>query len=115
VADIAKLASDKTFAAYPALMRDGFKYLLKLDDRGPKPNYEDHLSSRFVRTHARVQSEIKKSDISVKEVKMVCAFPRGGVQDNTVNRLLLMSSSERHLASVPMAFFIRGLASRNPG
>jgi hypothetical protein len=28
------------------------------------------------------------------------------MQDNTVNRLLLMSSSERHLSGVPMAFFI---------
>ena len=29
-----------------------------------------------------------------------------GIQDNTVDRLLLMSSSEKHLPSVPMAFFI---------
>jgi putative SOS response-associated peptidase YedK len=28
------------------------------------------------------------------------------LQDNTVNRLILMSSSERHMANVPMAFFI---------
>jgi hypothetical protein len=38
---------------------------------------------------------------------MLCAFPLGGVQDNTVNRLLLMSNAERHLPSVPMAFFIK--------
>ncbi|CCA89914.1 conserved hypothetical protein (plasmid) [Novosphingobium sp. PP1Y] len=30
----------------------------------------------------------------------------GGIQDNTVNRLLLMPSSEHHLPSVQMAFFI---------
>ena len=37
---------------------------------------------------------------------MVCAFPVGGIQDNTVNRLLLMSSCEKYLPSVPMAFCI---------
>jgi hypothetical protein len=44
---------------------------------------------------------------------MFCAFPVGGIQENTVNRLLLMSSSERHLPNVPMAFFINGQASRD--
>jgi hypothetical protein len=33
-------------------------------------------------------------------------LPPGGIQDNTVNRLLLMSSSEWHICGVPMAFFI---------
>jgi hypothetical protein len=37
---------------------------------------------------------------------MSCVFPPGGIRDNTVNRLLLMSSSETHLSSVPMAFFV---------
>ena len=36
----------------------------------------------------------------------VLRYWTGGIQDNTVNRLLLMSSSERHLSDVPMAFFI---------
>jgi hypothetical protein len=99
VSDIAKLASDQTFAAYPALMRDTFKYLSKLGDRGAKPNYEKHLAARFAQTHARVQSAIKKAHIPVEQARMLCAFPLGGVQDNTVNRLLLMSNSERHLPS----------------
>ena len=60
VSDIAKLASDQTFAAYPALMRDTFKYLSKLGDRGAKPNYEKHLAARFAQTHASVQSAIKR-------------------------------------------------------
>jgi hypothetical protein len=115
VSDIAKLASDQTFAAYPALMRDTFKYLSKLGDRGAKPNYEKHLAARFAQTHARVQSAIKKAHIPVEQARMLCAFPLGGVQDNTVNRLLLMSNSERHLPSVPMAFFIKGQAPRDIG
>jgi hypothetical protein len=108
VADIAQGATDSTFSAYHALVRDVFRYLSKLDDRGPKPNYEEHLNACFVQTHTRVQSEIKKADLRIKQARMLCAFPRGGVQDNTVNRLLLMSSSERHLPNVPMIFFIEG-------
>lgn len=106
VADIAALTSDKTFAAYPALMRDVFKYLSNLGDRGPKPNFEAHLTARFARAHAPAQATIETANIPTKEARISCVFPSGGIQDNTVNRLLLMSSSERHLPSVPMAFFL---------
>jgi hypothetical protein len=112
VADIAAFAFDKTFAAYPALIRDIFKYLSNLSDRGPKPNREAQLTSRFAKAHSPVQTAIKKARIPAKEARISCVFPSGGIQDNTVNRLLLMSSSERHLPSVPMAFFIEGQASR---
>jgi hypothetical protein len=106
VADIAALASDKTFAAYPAWMRDVFKYLLNVADRGAKPNLEGHLNARFARAHSPAQAAIRKARIPAKEARISCVFPLGGIQDNAVNRLLLMSSSERHLPSVPMAFFI---------
>jgi hypothetical protein len=106
VADIAAFAFDRTFAAYSALMRDIFKYLANISDRGPKPNREAQLTGRFAKAHAPVQAAIKKARISTKEARISCVFPSGGIQDNTVNRLLLMSSSERHLPSVPMAFFI---------
>lgn len=107
VMDIAAFAFDKTFAAYPALIRDILKYLSSLSDRGPKPNREAQLTSRFAKAHAPVQTAIKKARIPAKEARISCVFPSGGIQDNTVNRLLLMSSSERHLPSVPMAFFIK--------
>jgi hypothetical protein len=106
VEDIAALTSDKTFAAYPALMRDAFKYLSNLESRGAKPNFEAHLAARFDSVHAPAQAKIKKARIPTKDARIACLFPSGGIQDNTVNRLLLMSSSERHLPSVPMAFFI---------
>jgi hypothetical protein len=112
VADIAEFAFDKTFAAYSALMRDIFKYLSNLSDRGPKPNREAQLTSRFAKAYTSIQTAIKKARIPAKEARISCVFPSGGIQDNTVNRLLLMSSSERHLPSVPMAFFIEGQASR---
>lgn len=113
VADIAALASDKTFAAYPALMRGVFKYLSNLGDRKPKPNREAHLTARFAKAHAPAQVAIEKARIPANHGRISCAFPTGGIQDNTVNRLLLMSSSERHLQKVPMAFFIDRQASRD--
>jgi hypothetical protein len=112
VADIETLASDKAFAAYPALMRDVFRYLLRIDDHGSKPNFEGRLAARFARAHSPAQAVIKKARILSKDARLSCVFPRAGIQDNTVNRLLLMSNSERHLPSVPMAFLIGGQALR---
>lgn len=52
------------------------------------------------------QADLQRSGVPVKEGRISCVFPPGGIQDNTVNRLLLMSSSERHVSNLPMAFFI---------
>ena len=101
VTDIVTLAFDEAFAAYPAL-------ILRLSERGPKPNREAQLIGRFAKTHSSTQAAIKKSRVSTKEARISCAFPAGGIQDNSVNRLLLMPSSENHLHNVPMAFFIEG-------
>ena len=106
VADIAAFDSNRSFAAYPALMCNLFKYLSSIGDRGPKPNWEAHLNARFARAHAPAQAAIEKARVRAKQGRISCFFPPGGIQDNSVNRLLLMSSSERHLPSVPMAFFI---------
>lgn len=104
--DAVDAALKKTGAGYPDLLRDLFKYLSNLAERGAKPNREAQFVGRFAKVHAAAQSNLKKSDLPVKEGRVSCIFPPGGIQDNTVNRLLLMSSSERHLSSVPMAFFI---------
>ncbi|MGC1356687.1 MAG: hypothetical protein WA851_12995, partial [Xanthobacteraceae bacterium] len=61
---------------------------------------------RFAKVHAAAKDDFKKSGMPIREGRISCVFPPGGIQDNTVNRLLLMSSSERHLSGVPMAFFI---------
>ena len=112
VDDIPALADEDTFAAYPALMRDAYKYLSNLEARGPKPNFEGHLAARFARTHDRAQAKIGKSRLSTKAARISCFFPSGGIRHNTVNRLLLMSSSEAHLPSLPMAFFIAALETK---
>jgi hypothetical protein len=93
---------------YPSLMRDAFKYLPNFSDRGPKPNREAQPTGRFAKAHAPVQTAIKRVRVLAKTVRISCVFPSGGIQDNTVHRLLLMSSSESHLPNVPMAFFIEG-------
>ena len=95
-------------------MRDTQKYLTRLDDRGRKPNVEQSLVSRFERTHAPAQAVLQKARILAKRARVSCIFPRGGIQDNTVNRLLLMSSSEKHLPNVPMAFQIKTKSSPGP-
>jgi hypothetical protein len=68
------------------------------------------LVGRFAKAHAAAQAGFKKSGSPVKEGRISCVFPPGGIQDNTVNRLLLMSSSERHLSGVPMAYFVEPAA-----
>lgn len=117
--DIVSATSSKTGADYPDLLRDLFKYLSNLEKRGAKPNREAQLVGRFAKVHASAQSGFKKSGVPVKDGRISCVLPPGGMQDNTVNRLLLMSSSERHLSGVPMAFFIepakgngRGMGAR---
>jgi len=102
--DVGAFAFGKT--AYPELFRDVFKYLARLSERGPKPNREAQLIGRFGKVHAAAQAAIKKSRVPAKEARISCIFPSRGIQDNAVNRLLLMSSSEKHLPHVPMAFFI---------
>lgn len=59
-----------------------------------------------MRHHAKAQAELTKPGLEGTSGRVRCAFPGGGIQDNTINRLLLMSSSEHHLPSLPMAFFI---------
>jgi hypothetical protein len=101
--DVVAAALNKTGAGYPDLLRDLFKYLSSLEARDAKPNREAQFVGRFARAHAAAQGDFKKSGVPVKEGRISCVFPPGGIQDNTVNRLLLMSS---HLSNVPMAFFI---------
>lgn len=104
--EIAKLALGGTLSAYPVVMRDTFRYLSEIGERGTKPNWEAHIASRFARDHRIAQAQLGKRGINGTMGRISCAFPAGGIQDNTVNRLLLMSNSEHHLPSVPMAFFI---------
>ena len=104
--DVARLSFSGAANVYPSLMRDALKYLVDRDRRGGKPNFETQLASRLTKGHKLAQLAIAKSEPQTANVQIRAAVPASGIQDNTVNRLLLMSSSEYHLSGVPMAFFM---------
>jgi hypothetical protein len=105
--EIATLAGLNVFAGYPDLMRKIFRFLSAFPARGAKPNFEASLIAEFRRIHTSTVRVAKKSGAHLAEARVSCLWPTGGIQDNTVNRLLLMSSSEHHLASAPMALYFR--------
>jgi hypothetical protein len=107
VQEIVALAEHGVFGGYSDLMRKVFKYLSAFPTRGAKPNVEASLNAKFKRIHGSTLAGAKKSGARLSEAHLSCLWPAGGIQDNTVNRLLLMSSSERHLDSVPMALFVK--------
>jgi hypothetical protein len=107
IQEIGMLAENGVFRGYPSVMRKAFKYLSALSVRRPKPNFEASLNAEFKRVHASTVATAKKSGAQLSEARISCLWPASGIQDNTVNRLLLMSSSEHHLASMPMALFVK--------
>ena len=107
--EICELAERGVFRGYPSIMRKVFRYLSKLSERGQKPNVEAGLNAQFKRFHPSTVSAVRKLGVQLSDAQVRCLWPAGGIQDNTVNRLLLMSSSEHHLASVPMALFIKNI------
>ena len=109
--DVARISFSGAANVYPDLMRDALKYLVGRDRRGAKPNFEAQLASRLTKRHNLAQSAITKSEPQTANVRIRAAVPASGIQDNTVNRLLLMSSSEHHLSGVPMAFFMEQLSA----
>lgn len=112
--NVADHALMETCRGYPDLFRNLLGYLSHLEERGAKPNRESQFAARFHKIHAAAQAAIKRSAVASKEGCISCLLPPGGIQDNTINRLLLMSSSERHLSSVPMAFFIEDYGAGKP-
>jgi hypothetical protein len=104
--NILTLSGSPEFAAYAGLIREAFRYAKDVDQRAAKPNFEMQLASRFGKAHSAAQELIAKGEFPAIKGRLSCTFPWGGIQDNTINRLLLMSSSEHHLQSVPMAFYV---------
>lgn len=112
--EIVSISKSAKLAGYPALLRDAFKYLPSLRSRPARPNVEANLAARLSRTHASAQSALNNLRGAVSMGRITSFFPVGGIQDNTINRLLLMSSSEHHLPRVPMAFFIDRAGNSGP-
>ena len=109
---ILRLSAEKLKSSYQPILRDAFRYLRKIKEKGPKPNFEANIIARFKKEHSRAQGYIEGSGLEWRAGRISCAFPEDGIQHNHVNRLLLMSSSEHHLPNVPMAFLIEPCALR---
>jgi uncharacterized protein YchJ len=105
--NVFELSSRGVCNGYPALMRQAIRYATQVEKTGPKTNFESSIAARFSQVHSKAQASIAKSGVEATRSRITCAFPWGGIQDNSINRLLLMSSSEHHLPSAPMAFFVR--------
>ncbi len=110
VDDFFFVASTRGLEGYPSVIGEAFRYLKKIDQRGTKPNYEAGLAARLAKLHRTSTSPLFKGIQALTHGRVHGMFPAHSIQDNTVNRLLLMSSSEGHLHSVPMAFFIEKVA-----
>lgn len=108
---IIQLAREGILSGYPTLFGEMFRYLAAVEDRGPRPNFEAGLASRFAGTHTAAQKVLLKRGDVGNDGRISCVFAPTGIQDNTINRLLLMSSSEHHLPMVPMAFYIQRVSA----
>jgi hypothetical protein len=107
---IVRLVLAGGLAPYPQLFGETAKYLEGLARRGRKPNYERQLAATFDRARA-IQSKASKAGGTIGSARVHALLPEHGLHDNTINRLLLMASSEHHWRSVPMAFYLEPLES----
>lgn len=113
-AQIAAVSDARLQAAFPALYRKILRYLTKTARDELKPNVEAGLSSEFGRARREAEDFVRKTGVLVTrgQIELLCF--RGGIENTAANRLLLMSSSEHHLASVPLAMFIQPEAPDTP-
>ena len=91
----------------PSFLGGLYQYLNKANAGKALPNFEAQLVGKFAQAYDVSQSATRNAELPAIVADILCAFPKGGIQDNNINRLLLMSSSENHLRNVPLAFYIR--------
>lgn len=97
---------DPSFRGTESLFRAAFAYTASRTADKLKPNFEAQLAAGFRRQRNSMKSVIARTKVPAVAARLTAAFRLGGFQDNTINRLLLMSNSEHHLHSVPMATLI---------
>lgn len=103
---IEALGASGASAEITSVFRSAFNYIRDRKVGGTKPNFEKHLAARFLRGKRAADAAMDRAEIQYSTGKVTSLFRVKGFQDNTVNRLLLMSSSEHHLPWVPMATYI---------
>ncbi|MGH0315149.1 DUF4238 domain-containing protein [Sinorhizobium meliloti] len=104
--DILRFSEMPDFIEFRSVIRSTFNYLKALTAEGAKPNFEAQLAARFSRRKTGTHRIIQRAGVAHSLGRLQLVMRIGGIQDNTINRLLLMSSSKRHLSGVPMALFI---------
>lgn len=104
--NVLSLQHQQPFLGIREALRSAFNYTKNLKTGSERPNFENQLAARVVRNRNPARVAIDKNEFphSLGAVRSVMRV--GGIQDNTVNRLLLMSGSKHHLPNVPMATFI---------
>lgn len=100
------ILDDPSFHGTESLFRAAFAYTAARTEDKLKQNFEEHLAARFRRQRDSMRSLIARAKVPAVAAHLTTVFRFGGFQDNTINRLLLMSRSEHHLHSVPMATLI---------
>lgn len=91
------------FETVTSAFAGAFSYVKNRSAGDAKPNLKKQLSARFLRGKEKADAALAKAKLPAAVGRVITTLRFGGIQDNTVNRLLLMSSSEHHLRSVPMA------------
>jgi hypothetical protein len=104
--DILSLREAPEFVEFRSVIRRTFNYLKSLKAEEVKPNFEAQLAARHSRSRTAIQRLIKKARVPHSIGWLQSVIRIGGFQDNNVNRLLLMSSSNHHLPCVPMAMYV---------
>lgn len=94
------------FSEVRNVLRNAFKYLKGLEKGGEKPSFETQMAARYSRHMASAQRVIQRAGLPHIMGHLQILMPATGNQDNSINRLLLMSNAEHYLPSVPMAIFI---------
>ena len=110
VREIRMLAENGVFRGYPGIMRKVFVPFGTFR-RAQSPTSKPASMRNSSTSTASTVRAAKKSGAQLSEARVSCLSPAGGIQDNTVNRLLLMSNSEHHLASAPMALLLRAIGT----
>ena len=103
---VLRIFDDPSFRGMGSIFRSAFSYTSTRTVENLKPNFEAQLAARFRRQRDSMKSLIARAKVPAVAARLTTTFRFGGFQDNTINRLLLMSSSEQHLHSVPMATLI---------
>lgn len=104
--DILRFSEMPDFIEFRSVIRSTFNYLKALTAEGAKPNFEAQLAAQYSRRKTGTHRIIQRAGVAHSLGRLQLVMRIGGIQDNTINRLLLMSSSKRHLSWVPMALFI---------